>query len=127
MDIDKILDNFNDEKTACMFSYDEVQKNVIPAVLPYLFPILFFLPLIADKEKNSEFCKFHANQQLTWFIVTVVIRILKRIIGIFPVIGWLVNLVIDIAMLVISVGLMYGASKGKALRLPFIGELIKIF
>lgn len=127
MNIDKILDNFNDEKTACMFSYDEVQKNVVPAVLPYLFPILFFLPLIADKEKKSEFCKFHANQQFTWFLVTLIIGIVKRIISVVPLIGWLVNLAIDIAYLAVSVGLMYGASKGKALRLPFIGELIKIF
>lgn len=127
MDIDKILDNFNDEKTACMFSYDEVQKNVVPAVLPYLFPILFFLPLIADKEKKSEFCKFHANQQFTWFLVILILGIVKSIIGIIPLVGWIANRVIDIAELAVSVGLMYGASKGKALRLPFIGNLIKLF
>lgn len=125
MDIDKILDNFNDEKTACMFSYDDIQKNVVAGVLPYLLPILFFIPLIVDR--NSAFCKFHANQQLTWFIFTLVVDIAKKIIGIVPLVGWLVNLAIDIAMLAVSVGLMYGASKGKALRLPFIGELIKIF
>lgn len=125
MDIDKILDNFNDEKTACMFSYDEVQKNVVPAVLPYLFPILFFIPLIVDR--NSAFCKFHANQQFTWFLVTAVVGIVKKIIGTVPLVGWLAVCLISIAELAVSVGLMYGASKGKALRLPFIGELIKIF
>ncbi len=125
MDIDKILDNFNDEKTACRFSYDEVQKNIVPAVLPYLFPILFFLPLIMNKD--SDFCKFHANQQLTWLLVIFAIGIVKSIIGIVPLIGWLVNIAIEIAELLIAFSLMYGASKGKALRLPFVGELIKIF
>lgn len=125
MNIDKILDNFNDEKTACMFNYNDVQQNKISAVIPYFIPILFFLPLIMDK--NSDFCKFHANQQLTWLIVTVVIEIIQKIIGIIPIIGWLANLLISIAVLLISVGLMYGAYKGKALRLPFVGELIKIF
>lgn len=125
MDIDKILDNFNDEKTACMFNYNEVQQNKISAVVPYFIPFLFFLPLIMDK--NSGFCKFHANQQLTWLIVTVIIEIIQKIIGVIPVIGWLANILISIAVLLVSVGLMYGAAKGKALRLPFVGELIKIF
>ena len=125
MDIDRILDNFNDEKTACMFDYNEVQKYVVPSVLPYLFPVLFFIPMIVNG--NSAFCKFHANQQLTWFLVMLVIEAVKKIIGGFPVIGWIVNLAVTIALIAISVCLMYGASKGKALRLPFIGELINIF
>lgn len=125
MDIDKIIEPFNDEKTACMFDYNDVQQNKIAAVVPYFIPVLFFLPLIMDK--NSAFCKFHANQQLTWLIVTVVIEIAEKIIGIIPVIGWLANIIISIAILLVSLGLMYGASKGKALRLPFVGELIKIF
>lgn len=125
MDIDRILDNFNDEKTACMFDSNEVQKNIIPATLPYLIPILFFIPILVNS--NSNFCKFHANQQFTWFLAVLVIEAVKKIIGIIPLIGWLVNLVITIAELAIAVALMYGASKGKALRLPFIGELINIF
>lgn len=125
MDIDKILENFNDEKTACTFNSEEVQKNIVPAVLPYLMPFLFFLPLVTDK--NSSFCRFHANQQLTWLIIDVILEIVKKIIGVIPVIGWLVNLVISIATLSVAIGLMYGASRGKALRLPFVGELIKIF
>lgn len=125
MDIDMILDNFNDEKTACMFDSNDVQKYVVPAVLPYLLPILFFIPVIVCQ--NSNFCKFHANQQFTWFLAVLVIEAVKKIIGIIPLIGWLVNFVITIAELAIAVALMYGASKGKALRLPFIGELINIF
>lgn len=125
MNIDKILDNFNDEKTACTFNGNDVQQNKVSAVIPYFIPILFFLPLIMDK--NSDFCKFHANQQFTWFIVTVVIEIIQKIIGIIPVIGWIANALISIAVILISLGLMYGAYKGKALRLPFVGEMIKIF
>ncbi|MDE6781328.1 MAG: DUF4870 domain-containing protein [Ruminococcus sp.] len=125
MDIDKILENFNDEKTACTFNSGEVQKNVVPAVLPYLMPFLFFLPLVVDK--NSAFCRFHANQQLIWLIVNVIIQVIKGIIGIIPIIGWIAGLLLDVAQLAVAVGLMYGASKGKALRLPFVGELIKIF
>lgn len=127
MNIEKILDNFNDEKTASLFNGNDIQKNKVQAILPYLFPILFFLPLIADKEKNSAFCKFHANQQFTWFLVTIVLRVIENVIGIIPLVGGIVTSVIGIAELVISIALMYGASKGKALRLPFIGNLIDLF
>lgn len=125
MDIDKILDNFNDEKTACLFNGEEVQKNIVPAVLPYIIPFLFFVPMIADGK--SGFCKFHANQQFTWFLVTAVLEIIKKILGIIPVLGWIAVILLSIAQLGVSVGLMYGASKGKALRLPFVGDLINIF
>lgn len=125
MDIDKIIEPFNDEKTACMFDYNDVQQNKVAAVVPYLIPVLFFLPLIMDK--NSAFCKFHANQQFTWFLLTAVLVIVKNIIGIIPIIGGIANTVLNIAQLAVAVALMYGASKGKALRLPFVGELIKIF
>lgn len=127
MNIDSILENFNDEKTACMFSAEDVQKNSLQAVLPYLIPVLFFLPLLADKEKKSAFCKFHANQQFIWFLLTAVLVIVKNIIGIFPLIGGLANFILNIIQLAVAVALAYGAYKGKALRLPFISDLINLF
>lgn len=127
MDIEKILDNFNDEKTASIFNGDDIQKNKVQAILPYLLPVLFFLPLIADKEKNSAFCKFHANQQFTWFLVTTVLGIIENVLGIIPLLGGIVTSVLGIAELIVSIALMYGASKGKALRLPFVGDLIDLF
>lgn len=127
MNIEKILENFNDETTASTFNAEDVQKNSVQAILPYLIPLLFFLPLSADKEKKSAFCRFHANQQFTWFITTLVIGAIKNIIGIIPVAGGIVGAVLWVAQLAVSLGLMYGASKGKALRLPYIGDLINLF
>lgn len=127
MDIEKILDNFNDEQTACTFNAEDMQKNKVQAILPYLIPILFFLPLVADKEKNSAFCKFHANQQFTWFLVTAFFGIVENVLGIIPVLGGIIGSLLGIAELIIALCLMYGASKGKALRLPFVGDLISIF
>ena len=110
-----------------MFSVEDVKKNSVQAVLPYLIPVLFFLPVIADKEKKSSFCKFHANQQFTWFLLTGVLVIVKDIIGIIPLIGGLVNLILNLVQLAVAVALAYGAYKGKALRLPFIGDLFNLF
>ena len=125
MNIDNILENFNDKETACRFSGVDVRKNTVAGVLPYIFPVLFFLPIVADK--NSLFCKFHANQQFTWFLLTAVLVVVKNIIGIIPLVGGLVNLAINIVQLAVAVALAYGAYKGKALKLPFIGDLINLF
>ncbi|MDE6035285.1 MAG: hypothetical protein K2G36_05185 [Ruminococcus sp.] len=127
MNIDNILENFNDRETACRFSGVDVRKNILVGVIPYLVPILFFLPVLVDKERKSVFCKFHANQQFTWFLLTAVIELVKHIIGIIPLIGGLVYAVLALAELLIGVSLAYGTYKGKALRLPFIGDLIDIF
>ena len=125
MNIEKILDNFNDEKTASTFRPEDVQKYSVQAIIGYLTPILFFLPIVLDR--NSLFCKFHANQQFTWFLITVALVLVKNIIGIIPVISGIVGIVLNIAQLAVAIALMYGASKGKALRLPFVGEMINIF
>ncbi|MDE6834092.1 MAG: hypothetical protein K2J39_07620 [Ruminococcus sp.] len=125
MYIDNILENFNDTETARRFSGVDVRKNTIQAVLPYLIPLLFFLPIVADK--NSLFCKFHANQQFTWFLLTGVLVIVKNIIGIIPLIGGIANAVLNITQLAVAVALAYGAYKGKALKLPYIADLVRIF
>ena len=125
MNIEEILDNFNDEKTASTFSPEDVQKYSVQAIIGYLIPILFFLPIVLDR--NSLFCKFHANQQFIWFLITAVLAVVKNIIGIIPVISGIVGIVLNIAQLAVAIALMYGASKGKALRLPFVGEMINLF
>lgn len=125
MDIEKILECFDDKEISCRFDSSEIQKNKVAAVLPYFIPILFFLPVVSDK--NSLFCKFHANQQATWLIITAILHIIGKIISVIPVVGWIANIGISIIELAVSIALMYGASKGKALRLPFIGEMINLF
>ena len=127
MNIDNIIENFNDREIACKFSGVDVRKNIVVGVIPYLVPILFFLPVLVDKERKSVFCKFHANQQFTWFLLTAVLVTAKKIIVIIPLIGGLANFILNIVQLAVAVALAYGAYKGKALRLPFIGDLIDIF
>lgn len=119
------MDNFNDNSEQSGFDAADVQKFRLQAVLPYLIPILFFLPVIADK--NSKFCKFHANQQLAWLIVCVVIGILMRILSIVPVLGAICCSLLSLAVIVIAILLMINAYNGKAIRIPFIGSVLNIF
>lgn len=120
-----ILDEFNDTAAQNAFEPSDIQNHKVAIVLPYLIPILFFLPIIADN--NSYCCKFHANQQFIWFLVLVVLSLVLKILGFIPIIGWIINLIASIAVLAIAVILMVDASAGKAIKIPFVGDLINLF
>lgn len=120
------MDNFNDNSEQSGFDAADVQKFKVQAVLPYLIPILFFLPVVAG-DKNSKFCKFHANQQLSWLIVCVVIGILMKVLSLIPVLGAICCSLLSLATLVLTIMLMIAAYQGKAIRIPFVGSLISIF
>lgn len=125
--MDKFIELFNDQNAQNSFSSDDVKKtsNVLVASLPYFLPILFFLPILINKQ--SSYCKFHANQQLIWLICSVVIGIICGVLGLIPVLGTIVGVLVGLAWLAVSFLLFYAAFKGMAVRIPFVGNMISIF
>ena len=123
--LDNFLENFNDINTETTFVEAEVKKNSAIAAIAYLVPILFFLPICIDG--NSTFCKFHANQSLIWLIVVVILGIIFGILGVIPFIGGLFRLIFALLVLAVDFGFIYGTINGKALRLPYVGSLLKVF
>lgn len=102
----------------------DVEKNKAMAIVGYIIPILFFIPLITDA-KNSHFAKFHANQQLVLLIAWVVVNIVGTVI---PIIGWFLILPLGtIFLLVLMIMGVINASKGTMKKLPAIGgiEILK--
>ena len=102
----------------------DVEKNKLMAIIGYIVPILFFVPLVTDA-KDSPFAKFHANQQLVLLIVAIAVNIAGSTI---PVVGWfLIWPVGVIAVLVLAIIGLLNASRGEMKPLPVIGsaELIK--
>lgn len=96
----------------------DVEKNKAMAIVGYIIPILFFIPLVTDA-KNSPFAKFHANQQLNLLLAVVVINIVG---GIIPFIGWFIILPLGmIFLIVIAIMGIINASKGDMKALPLIG------
>jgi uncharacterized membrane protein len=91
-------------------------------ILGYLFPILFFLPLVTD-EKNNEFSRYHANQQLVFLLYWVV----ASAINIIPILGQLVFIILWIFGIVLLIMGIVNVVKGVQKPLPVIGgiELIK--
>ena len=98
----------------------DAEKNKAMAIVGYIIPILFFIPLISDG-KNSPFAKFHANQQLVLLIAAVVINIVG---GIIPFLGWFIILPLGcIFLLVVAIMGIINASKGEMKPLPLIGGI----
>lgn len=107
-----------EEQKETKTSSSDVEKNKALAIVGYIIPILFFVPLVTDA-KNSPYAKFHANQQLNLLISWVVVEIIG---GIIPVLGWFIILPLGtIFLLIIMIMGIINAAKGEMKPLPLIG------
>lgn len=122
--MDEFLDKFNDEEEQRKFGAD-MQKYTVYAVIPYILPVLFFLPYAIDKE--SDFCKFHSNQQLCWFIVFLILEVVGGILPVIGMLGSLLGIIFNLVSLLCMVVLVIGAAKGYAIKIPLLGDMIKPF
>ena len=98
--LDNFLENFNDINAEKTFVEADVKKHYLFAMIAYLIPILFFLPICMDG--NSTYNKFHANQSLTWLIAAVVIGIIFAILGFIPLLGIIFRILWPLVYLGIS-------------------------
>ena len=86
--------------------------NKTMAILAIVFPILFFLPLVAGDK--TDFDKFWSNQALLLFLLGVVASITAAII---------IGIVIGIAEFVFWIIALISVCKGEMKPLPLIGGI----
>lgn len=110
--------NFTSHETepiqSVAFNNEDIEKNKTMAGLSYL---LFFLPLIVCPD--SKYAKFHANQGLILLIVAIVGNV---ILGIIPVIGWMLMPIFGLGVLALGIMGLINGFGGKAKMLPLIGK-----
>lgn len=98
----------------------DADKNKAMAIIGYIIPILFFIPLVTDA-KNSPFAKFHANQQLVLLLAAIAVNVVG---GIIPFLGWFIILPFgSIALIVLAIMGIISAAKGEMKKLPVIGGI----
>jgi uncharacterized membrane protein len=103
----------------------DAEKNKAMAIIGYVIPLLFFIPLLSEESKKSPFAKFHANQQLVLLIAAIVVNVVGTII---PFLGWFIILPLgSIFLIIIAILGIINAAKGEMKKLPVIGsfEIIK--
>lgn len=100
------------------------QEKMI-AIIGYLVPILFFLPMVMGGAPSA-FAKFHANQQLNLLLFWVIGSVASTVLTVI-LIGPLIGLAVGIAGLVFMVMGIISAANGEMKPLPLVGgfSLIK--
>ena len=96
--------------------YDEtdVENNKIISLFAYC-GILFIVPLLAGKD--SKYARFHTNQGIILFILSVIMTFLS----VFPNIGWVFKIGGVFVAILAILGII-NAVTGKARELPLIGK-----
>jgi uncharacterized membrane protein len=94
-----------------------LQPNVA-GLLCYLFAWITGLIFLLI-EKESKFVRFHAIQSIATYVVFFVVYI---VLWFIPIIGWIINIFLAIAMFILWILLMYKAYQGKMFKLPIVGK-----
>ena len=98
------------------------------AILGYVLPFLFFLPLTNDATKHNEYSRFHANQQCILLLCWVAAGVVSNNV-LYPIFGYGVHSLVGllhIGLLVFSVLGIVNAVNSVQKELPVIGQF-KIF
>lgn len=98
----------------------DVEENKAVAAIGYLW-ILCFVPLFA--KKDSPFAQFHGKQGFLLFVISIALWI----VGWFPVIGWIVWFLGQIAIIILSIMGILKALAGEKWEMPYIGQYAKKF
>ncbi len=111
-----------DKKITSIVAYAGVLGGAL-GLLPGIGKLGMFLPLIiwcvAYFAGDKSGAKVHLNQTL----ILVIVGLIGSIIGIIPVIGFIVNLIIWVATVVFGILGLIAAIKGEDKKLPIIGDI----
>lgn len=102
------------KKTSTPASSSSKNPNTGLAIVAY---ILFFVPLLTEF-RDDPFVKFHVKQGLVLFLAAVGVGIFSMV----PIIGWLLALPLNLALLVLWIIGIINAVNGEKKPLPLIGQ-----
>ena len=100
---------------------DDNLMAALAYVVPMVTGIIIYL-MEKDKPNTRRFVLFHAMQSIMLSIAMIPLIIIVTIIGLIPIIGWLIISLFPFAVLVIWGFLIYKAYSGEEYHLPVIGD-----
>lgn len=118
---------FKFEDKSGQFTNRDKEKNRGVSVLAYI-PLLFLVPMLTAQD--SPYARFHANQGMVLFICAFALWVVGRIFAFLtwiPVLGVIIKVIFLILELTMFAAFIYGlltSSKGKAMKIPFLGNII---
>jgi uncharacterized membrane protein len=103
---------------------DGVSEHKLWAIVGYILPFLFFVPMLDAKSKNNAFVRFHAEQQLALLVVFLGLYILMSVVmGAFFYGLFFIMPLIQLAGIVLMVLGIIHAAQGEMKELPVIGGI----
>ena len=105
------------------FDPADINSNKVMGVLAYI-GILVLVPLLAAKD--SPFARFHTNQGLILFILSIAVGVVDGILSWIPVVNTIVGIlawILGIAIFVLAILGIVNVVNGKAKDLPLVGKI----
>jgi len=94
-------------------------NGILFGILAYIIPIIMPLViLLYDDTKGDKFLVFHAKQSLSIAIIWIV----ALFIGVIPIFGWIVAIVLNLVSIVYLILGLLNVLKKKMTPLPLIGQ-----
>ena len=94
---------------------EENVAGLLSYVLWWITGLIFFLI-----EKENKFVRFHAMQSIIFSVAMIILYI---ILGLIPVVGWILIPIVGILVFILWIILMIKAYQGAKFKLPVIGNL----
>ncbi len=94
---------------------DENIAGLLCYLLGWITGIIFFLI-----EKENSFVRFHAMQSI---IIFGGLFIVMMVIGVVPIIGWLIAFLLGILSFFLWIFLMFKAFQNDKFKLPVVGDM----
>jgi uncharacterized membrane protein len=82
-----------------------------------IIPAIIFL--VMEPYNRSSFIRFHSWQSIFLGVTAAVVH---TILGVIPIIGWILLLPVSLAFLALWIFVMIKASRGERYKIPFIGN-----
>ena len=102
---------------------DDISEHKLYAILGYILPFLFFLPLLQESSKHNAFARFHANQQLILLIGWAALYVVgNMLVMILYMMGVFLLPLLNLAFLVLAILGIIHAAQGQMKELPVIGK-----
>lgn len=93
------------------------------AILGYILPFLFFVPLMNEPAKHNVFARFHANQQLILLILGIAVYMFINpfLFMSLGYSGYMFSSLLNIALVVLVIIGVVNASQEEMKELPVVG------
>jgi len=98
---------------------NQVEAGKSIAWLSY-FGILVIIPILL--QKDNPYTKYHVKQGLMLLIASIIWSFLSFVLGLVPIIGWIIYLLGWLFLFILTVIGIINALQGKEQPLPLIGK-----